>query len=98
MLLLQGFVLETRIKASHESVVSDHLSRLGPKTTPIEELPTDNYFPDDQLLAISHEAAPLYADLVDFKVWGLIPPRLSYQQWRRFLSNVKYHARKASTL
>jgi len=33
-------------------MVVDHLSRLGPKATPNEELPIDDSFSDEQLLAI----------------------------------------------
>jgi len=36
------------------NVVADHLSRLSPKVTPIKELPIDDSFSNEQLLAISH--------------------------------------------
>jgi len=61
------------------NVVVDHLSSLGPKATPSEELPIDDLFPDEQLLAISHQATPRYVDLVNFKVCAALPPGLSHQ-------------------
>ena len=46
------------------NVVVDHLSNLGPKATPSEELPIDDSFPDELLLAISHEPTPWYLSLI----------------------------------
>jgi len=76
---LQEFDLEIRDKADNENVVVDHSSHLDPKDTPTKELPIDNSFSDDQLLAISHQTTPWYANLVNFKVCGVMSSRLSYQ-------------------
>jgi len=67
------------------------LSRLGPEGTPGEELPINESFPDEQLFAISHQATPWYDDLVNFKVCGMLPLALSYQQRKKFLSDAKYY-------
>jgi len=91
VLLFQEFDLEIWDKVGREDVVIDHLSRLGLEATLIEEFPIGDSFPNDQLLVISHQAAPWYADLVNFKVCGVMPTRLSYQQRKRFLSNGKYY-------
>jgi len=72
-------------------VVADHLSHLGPEATPSKELLIDDSFPDEQLLAISQQAAPWYADLVNFKVCGVLPPGLSYQQRKKFFTDAKYY-------
>jgi len=72
-------------------VVADHLSRLGPGATPSEELPIDDSFPDEQLFVISQQATPWYADLVNFKVHGVLPPELSYQQRKKFFADAKYY-------
>jgi len=55
VLLLQKFDLEIRDKAKLENinVVTDHLSRLGPETTPSDKLPINGSFSDEQLLDIS---------------------------------------------
>jgi len=70
--------------------VADHLSRLAPEATPREELPIDDSFPDEQLLAISHQATPRYADLVNFKVCGVSPLGISHQQRKKFFSDAKH--------
>jgi len=54
VLLLQQFDLEIKDKVGLENVIADHLSRLDPKVTPSEEIPIDDFFSDNQLLAISH--------------------------------------------
>jgi len=71
-------------------VVAYHLSRLGPESTPSEELPIDDSFPDKQLLAISQQATPWYADMMNFKVCSVLHPGLSYQQKRKFFTDAKY--------
>jgi len=54
--LLQEFNLKMKDKSGMENVVADHLCCLDHKVTPSEELPIDDSFLDDQLLAISHQA------------------------------------------
>jgi len=85
VLLLQEFDLMIKDKAGLANVVANHLSRLGPEATPCEELPIDDFFPDDQLFAISHQSTPWYADLINFKVW------LFNQQRKWFLSDTRYY-------
>ena len=79
VLLLQEFDLEIKDKAGIANVVADHLSHLGAEATPSEELPIDDSFPDKQLHAIPYQAIPWYADLVNFKVCGVLSPGLSHQ-------------------
>jgi len=71
------------------NVVADHLSCLWPKAILSEELLIDDSFVDKQLLAISHQATPWYADLDNFKECGVLPAGLSHQQRKKFLSNAK---------
>ena len=47
---------------------------------------------------MSHQGTPWYADLVNFKVCGVMPPGLSYQQKKTFLSGVKYFVREEHLL
>ena len=49
ILLLQEFDLEIRDKKGVENVVADHLSRVP--NAPSDELPINDNFPDEQLLA-----------------------------------------------
>jgi len=53
ILLLQEFDSEIKDKAGLVNMVADHLSYLSTESTPSEELPIDDSFPDEQLLAIS---------------------------------------------
>jgi len=62
VLLLQEFDLEIKYMAGLANVMADHLSRLGPKATPSYERPIDDSFTNKQLLAISYQATPWYAD------------------------------------
>jgi len=71
-------------------VTADHLSRLSPEATPSEELSIDDC-PDEQLLAISHQATSWYVDLVNFKVRGALSLGLSHQQRKKFLFDAKYY-------
>ena len=75
--LLQEFDLEIKDKAGLVNVVTNHLSRLGLEVIPSEELPIDNPFPDEQLFAISQQATPWYANVVNFKACNVLPPGLS---------------------
>jgi len=83
--------LEIKDKAGLANVVADHLSCPGSEATPREELPIDDSFFDEQLLAISHQATPWYVDLVNFKVCGVLPPGLSHQQRKKFFFDAKYY-------
>ena len=87
--------MEVKDKAGLPNVVADHVSCLGPETTPSEDLPMDDSFPVEQLFAISHQVTPWYADLVNFKVCRVLPPGLSYQQRKKFLPNPNTMCRKS---
>ena len=91
VLFLQEFDLKIRDKVGRENVVADHLSRLHPEATPIEEFSIDDSFPNDQFLTISHQVMSWFADLVNLKVCGAMPSRLSYQQQKISLAYVKYY-------
>jgi len=91
VLLLQKFNLEIRNKARLENVVVDHLSHLGLEANPIEVLPIDDSFSNDQFLVISHQPTLWHADLVKYKVYGVLPPGLSYRQKNKFSTDAKYY-------
>ena len=61
ILLLQEFNLEIRDKWGIENVVADHLSWIP--NTPIIQVPINEDFPDEHILAILKE--PWYADIVN---------------------------------
>ncbi|CAN6551449.1 unnamed protein product [Malus baccata var. baccata] len=91
VLLLQEFDLDIRDKKGAENVVAYHLSRL-PHFQDEEEdvLPLNESFPDEQLFAI-HDVVPWYADIANYLVLGVLPPDVSTQHRKKFLSTVKHY-------
>ena len=69
ILLLQEFDVEIRDKKAVENFVVDHLSRI----MILEGEPIQESFPDEQLLAVAHTHFPWFANIVNFKVVGLLP-------------------------
>ncbi|CAN6543452.1 unnamed protein product [Malus baccata var. baccata] len=84
--LLAVFDLEILDKKGRENVVADHLSRLvNASTDEADSLPLQESFPDEQLLAVTHQV-PWYADIANYLASGEIPSEFSYQQRKKFLS------------
>ena len=81
--------MEIRDKVGAENVVADHLSRLELPHRE-HELPIDDYFKGEHLLQIK-SSTPWYADFVNYLVCGVLPPNLSYQQKKKFFSDVKFY-------
>ncbi|CAN6557612.1 unnamed protein product [Malus baccata var. baccata] len=68
-----------------------HLSRLvNASTDEADSLPLQESFPDEQLLAVTHQV-PWYADITNYLASREIPSEFSYQQRKRFLSTVKHY-------
>ncbi|XP_042396837.1 uncharacterized protein LOC121986983 [Zingiber officinale] len=91
ILLLQEFDLEIKDKQGTENVVADHLSRLyqGQSGTKEEDLPIDDCFIDEHLLAIKRIDSPWYADYANFLACGILPHQMSYQQRKKFFGDIK---------
>ena len=68
-ILLQEFDHKNRDKKGVKNVVADHLFRLP--NAPSDELPINDNFPDEQLLAISTE--PWFADIVNYLITNQTP-------------------------
>ncbi|KAJ9556565.1 hypothetical protein OSB04_011179 [Centaurea solstitialis] len=90
ILLLQEFDLEIRDKSDSENSVADHLSRLELGDSPIS-LPINDSLPDDQLLVVSCNDSPWYADIVNFLACGVEPHGLNSNQRKKFFHDVKYY-------
>jgi len=73
ILLLQEFDFKIRDKKGVENVIADYLSRVP--NAPSDELPINDNFSDEQLLAISKE--PWFADIVNYLVTNQTPPNWS---------------------
>jgi len=90
ILLLQEFDLEIKDKKGTENLVADHLSRLTIESKE-EDMPIDDSFLDEQLYAVNNLDAPWYADFVNYLTCDIIPPCLTFQQRKKFLSDAKYY-------
>ncbi|CAM8978312.1 unnamed protein product [Rhodiola kirilowii] len=91
VLFLQEFDIEIRDKKGAENLVADHLSRLelGELDREEDKLPINDSLVDEQLMHIDVANVPWYADFVNFLACGILPPDLSHNQKRKFLSDVK---------
>ena len=82
VLLLQEFDLEVRDRKGTENKVADHLSQLedeamrelGDKTD------IDDTFPDDHVLASSHDLIPWFTNFANYLASDIIPSDLSFHQ------------------
>jgi hypothetical protein len=88
ILLLQEFDIEIRDKKGTENVVADHLSRLTMDYTE-DATPISETFPDEQLMHISHNPTPWFADIVNYLVTSQMPLHWGQQDKLKFLSRVK---------
>ena len=84
LLLLQDFDMEIKEKKGAENVVADHLSRISATNRDY----IHDGFPGEQLMEIISKV-PWYADIVNYLACGIIPKDFSYQQKKKFLSDVK---------
>lgn len=77
VLLLQEFDLEIRDRKGAENQVADHLSRLEGAEKKVEVEDITETFPDEQLLAVTLEEVPWYADIANYLASGIVPYDLS---------------------
>ncbi|GLU07084.1 hypothetical protein SLE2022_240580 [Rubroshorea leprosula] len=89
ILLLQEFDLEIKDKKGIENSVADHLSRLKNPSQEVSACPIREEFPDEQLYTIKVTSSPWFADFANYLACNILPPDLSYQQKKKFFSDVK---------
>ncbi|CAM8929018.1 unnamed protein product [Rhodiola kirilowii] len=91
VLLLQEFDIDIMDKRGAENLVADHLSRLelGELDREEDKLPMTDSLAGEELMSIDVDNVPWYADFVNFLACGILPPDLSHNQKRKFLSDVK---------
>ena len=95
VLLLQEFDLEIKDKRGAENLAADHLSRLeDPNRGMLEEREINDTFPDEQLFsirAVQKEETPWFADFANYLAAGTLPKWFSYQERKKFFSDLKYY-------
>ncbi|CAM8947845.1 unnamed protein product [Rhodiola kirilowii] len=91
VLLLQEFDIDIRDKRGAKNLVADHLSRLelGELDREEDKLPMTDSLAGEELMRIDVDNVPWYTDFVNFLACGILPPDLSHNQKRKFLSDVK---------
>jgi hypothetical protein len=55
------------------------------------EIPVDDAFIDEYLCSLQKLDALWYADFVNFLTCGITPPKLTFQQKKKFLVDVKHY-------
>ena len=95
--------MEIRDKKGSENSVADHLSRLHWEGEDKDPIPIDDSMPGEQLYAVStpgcgsqptgcgSQPPPWYADYANFLCAGYIPADMTYQQRKKFKSDVKHY-------
>jgi hypothetical protein len=86
ILLLQEFDLEIPDKKGFDNVVADHLSRIFLESSLI---PVHDSFPDEQLLEITPQGIPWYADIVNYLVTGKVPSYWTKQAKDHFFKQIR---------
>ena len=70
--------------------MADHLSRLENEEEGFKkESSIKKEFPDEYLF--SFNITPWFADIANFLASDILPPNLSYQQKKKFFSNIKHY-------
>ena len=82
--------MEIRDKRGVENVVADHLSRLEDTKGEQGNTLITETFPDEQLF-VANIKLPWYADYVNYLVCRILPPDFSFQQKKKFLSEVRHY-------
>ncbi|XP_070046528.1 uncharacterized protein [Nicotiana tomentosiformis] len=83
VLLLQEFELEIIDRKGSENQVADHLSRLEEEGSPHDGLEINDLFPDEQLLSVSLNGMPWFANVANFLVTEIVLSELSSNQRRK---------------
>ncbi|XP_014634022.1 uncharacterized protein [Glycine max] len=89
ILLLQEFDLVIKDKKGSENMVADHLSRLVNEEVTLKEDEIKDKFPDESLFLIA--GRPWFTDMANFKVAGVIPKDLNWQQRKKFFHDARHY-------
>ncbi|KAK8924217.1 hypothetical protein KSP39_PZI019125 [Platanthera zijinensis] len=93
ILLLQEIDLEIRDKKGAENLAADHLSRLeNAAIDTLVEADIEDKFPEESLLAlekVNNSSTPWFADLANYLVARVLPKAFSFQEKKKFFSDLK---------
>ncbi|GJR85687.1 reverse transcriptase domain-containing protein [Tanacetum coccineum] len=88
ILLLQEFDTQIKDKKGTENVADDHLSRIENDETSNDSNVDDN-FPRETLMEITTRNIPWFTDFANYLVGDIISKGMTYQQKKKFFSDLK---------
>ncbi|XP_070046160.1 uncharacterized protein [Nicotiana tomentosiformis] len=77
------YLMGTKTEKGSENQVADHLSRLEEEGRPHDGLEINDLFSDEQLLSVSVNGIPWFADVANFLVTGIVPNELLSNQRKK---------------
>ncbi|WMV18842.1 hypothetical protein MTR67_012227 [Solanum verrucosum] len=91
VLLLQEFDFVVKDRKGTKNQVADHLSRLEEEAMLKlgDRVEINDAFLDEHVLSASHDLIPWFADFANCLASDLVPPGLSFHQWKMFMHDVK---------
>nr|GEY45094.1 retrovirus-related Pol polyprotein [Tanacetum cinerariifolium] len=90
ILLLQEFDIEIKDRKGTENVAADHLPIIENDESSNDSEVDDN-FPGETLMEINTQDEPWFADFANYLVANIIPKGMTYQQKKKFFSDLKHH-------
>nr|GEU31671.1 DNA-directed DNA polymerase [Tanacetum cinerariifolium] len=90
ILLLQEFDIEIKERKGTENVAADHLSRIEKDETS-NDSEVDDYFPGETLMKIDTRNEPWFPEFTTYLAGDIIPKSMTYQQKKKFFSDLKYY-------
>ncbi|GJZ26691.1 reverse transcriptase domain-containing protein, partial [Tanacetum coccineum] len=84
------FDIEIKDRKGTENVAADHLSRIENNETS-DDSEVDDNFPGETLMIIDTRNEPWFADFANYLAGEIIPKRMTYQQKKKFFSDLKYY-------
>ncbi|GKB38594.1 reverse transcriptase domain-containing protein [Tanacetum coccineum] len=88
ILVLQEFDIEIKDKKCTKNVAADHLSRIENDETS-DGSDVDDNFSRETLMEITTKDIPWFTDFANYLVGDIVPKGMTYQQKRKFFSDLK---------
>ncbi|GKA87316.1 reverse transcriptase domain-containing protein [Tanacetum coccineum] len=83
------FDIEIKDRKGTKNVATDHLSRIKNDESSDDKVPVDDNFPRETLMEINTKDEPWFADFANYLVAEVIPKGVTYQQKKKFFSDLK---------
>ncbi|GKC98776.1 reverse transcriptase domain-containing protein [Tanacetum coccineum] len=87
---IKEFDIEIKDRKGTKNVTADYLSQIKNDETSNDSEVDDN-FPGETLMEINTKDEPWFADFANYLVGDIIPKGMTYQQKKKFLSDLKHY-------